>query len=134
MVILLKNGCSVGHMFCTIFVPLSETKMLEKHVRSSSYLVQAFFTFAWKYYFYHSSFIPNFLNRYFQKSYFLSRIEKSTKFINENLNLARNCGRSNLLENYVFTDNYFTQDRLRNSKFYRVSLADLYALLINAFE
>ena len=27
-----QNGCSVRHMFCTIFVPLSVAKVLVKHV------------------------------------------------------------------------------------------------------
>ena len=39
VIIWLKNGCSVRHMLCTIFVPLSVTKILEKHVRSSSYFL-----------------------------------------------------------------------------------------------
>ena len=30
-------------MFCTIFVPLYKAKILKKHVRSSSFLVQVFF-------------------------------------------------------------------------------------------
>ena len=42
VVILLKNGCSVKHIFCTIFVPLSVAKVIGKHVRSSSYLVLVF--------------------------------------------------------------------------------------------
>ena len=42
VVILLKNGCSVKHIFCTIFVPLSVAKVTGKHVRSSSYLVLVF--------------------------------------------------------------------------------------------
>ena len=33
--ILLKNGCSVKHMFYTIFAPLSVAKNLGKHVQSS---------------------------------------------------------------------------------------------------
>ena len=41
--------------------------------------------------------------------------ENPAKFINENQNLAIDCGRSKLLiENYVFTDSYFAQDRPRN--------------------
>ena len=39
VVILLKNGCSVRHMFCTIFVSFSLKKVLDKHVRSSLYFV-----------------------------------------------------------------------------------------------
>ena len=39
VVILLKNGCSVRHTFCTISV----AKILEKHARSSSYLALVFF-------------------------------------------------------------------------------------------
>ena len=42
MVILLKNGCSVRDMFCTIFVPLSVAKALEKHVGSSSFSIGLF--------------------------------------------------------------------------------------------
>ena len=34
-----QNACSVRHMFCTIFVSLSVAKILENHVRSSSYLL-----------------------------------------------------------------------------------------------
>ena len=43
MVTFLKNGCSVRHIFCTIFVPLSVVKVLGKHVRGSSYLALVFF-------------------------------------------------------------------------------------------
>ena len=43
MLILLKNGCSVRKMFCTIFAPLFVAKVVEKHVRSSSNLVLVFF-------------------------------------------------------------------------------------------
>ena len=42
VVILLKNGCSIRLTFCTIFVPLY-VKVLEKHVRSSLYLVLVYF-------------------------------------------------------------------------------------------
>ena len=38
-----QNSCSVRHTFCTIFVLLSVAKVLEKHFRSSSYLVLIFF-------------------------------------------------------------------------------------------
>ena len=37
--ILFRNDCSVRHMFCRIYVSLSMAKILEKHVRSSSYLL-----------------------------------------------------------------------------------------------
>ena len=37
-----QNGSSVRHMFCTIFVPLSVAKVLQKHVRSSPFLVLFF--------------------------------------------------------------------------------------------
>ena len=37
--VILCNDCSVRHMFCKIFVSSSVVKILEKHVRSSSYLV-----------------------------------------------------------------------------------------------
>ena len=43
VLILRKNGCSVRHMFCSIFVPFSVAKVLEKHVESSSYLLLVFF-------------------------------------------------------------------------------------------
>ena len=43
VVILFKNDCFVRHMFCTIFVSLSVAKILEKYVRSSSYLLKVFF-------------------------------------------------------------------------------------------
>ena len=33
------SGKFAQNMFCTIFVPLSVAKILEKHIRSSSYLV-----------------------------------------------------------------------------------------------
>ena len=39
VVILFKNDCSVRHMFRTTFAFLSLAKILEKHVRSRSYLV-----------------------------------------------------------------------------------------------
>ena len=37
VVMLFKNDCSVRHMFCRVFISLSVAKILEKHVRSSSY-------------------------------------------------------------------------------------------------
>ena len=40
--IFFKNDCSVRHTFYTIFFSLSVAKILEKHVPSSSYLVQIF--------------------------------------------------------------------------------------------
>ena len=43
VVIWIKNDCRVRHKLCTIFVYLSVAKMLEEHVRSSSYLLQVFF-------------------------------------------------------------------------------------------
>ena len=52
-VILLKNGCSVRHMFCAIFVPLSVAKVLAKYVQSNSFgigLFQRKFTFTCKIY------------------------------------------------------------------------------------
>ena len=52
VVVLLKNFCSIRHMFCTIFIPLSVAKSFEKHVRSGSFiakgLFQGKFTFTWK--------------------------------------------------------------------------------------
>ena len=53
VVISLKNGCSVRHMFYTIFVPVSVANVLEKHVRSSSFsigILQGKITFTWKIY------------------------------------------------------------------------------------
>ena len=41
-----QNDCFVRHVFCTVVVSLSAAKILEKHVRGSSYL----FIFAWKIY------------------------------------------------------------------------------------
>ena len=38
VVVLLKNDCSIRHIFCSIIVPLFEAKILEKHFRSSSFL------------------------------------------------------------------------------------------------
>ena len=52
-VILLKNGCSVRHMFCAIFVPLSVAKVLARYVQSSLFgigLFQRKFTFTCKIY------------------------------------------------------------------------------------
>ena len=40
MVVLLKIGCSVRHKFCTIYVPLSEAKIFQEPLRSSSFLVK----------------------------------------------------------------------------------------------
>ena len=73
-----QNGSSIRHMFCTIFVPLSVAKALEKHVRSSSFLVLFFFSKENSHshsivnllngYFYYNYFTPNFSNRYFPNS------------------------------------------------------------------
>ena len=72
-----QNGSSIRHMFCTIFVPLSVAKALEKHVWSSSFLILFFFTEnahshsivnLLNGYFYHNYFTPNFSNRYFPNS------------------------------------------------------------------
>ena len=67
--ILLKNGCSVRDMFCTIFNPSSMVKVFGKHVRNSSYLVLVFFK---KIYIY----IENLLNSYFyyNKTYIYLRL------------------------------------------------------------
>ena len=42
VVILLKNGCSVRQMSCTISLRLFVAKALEKHVRSSSFSISLF--------------------------------------------------------------------------------------------
>ena len=42
VVILFKNDCYVRHMSCTMFVSLSVTKILEKHIRSSSTYYRSF--------------------------------------------------------------------------------------------
>ena len=72
VITLFRNDFSVRYMFCTIFVSLSAAKILEKHVRSSSYLLLVFFKKTHIHmenllnsYFYYSFFISNFLNRYF---------------------------------------------------------------------
>ena len=88
-----QSGSSVRHMFCTIFVPLSVAKALEKHVRSSSFLILFFFqgkrTFTQ-----HSKFTERlfllqllytkFFEPIFSELLILVVIEKSTKFINKN--------------------------------------------------
>ena len=92
-VILLKNGCSVRHMFCAIFVPLSVAKVLAKYVQSNSFgigLFQRKFTFTCKIYWttisiiitLHQIFRSDIFDN-FQNSYFWLVI-KSTKFIKEN--------------------------------------------------
>ena len=92
-VILLKNGCSVRHMFCAIFVPLSVAKVLAKYVQSNSFgigLFQRKFTFTCKIYWTTSSIIITLHQIFrsdifdiFQNSYFWLVI-KSTKFIKAN--------------------------------------------------
>ena len=87
VVILLKDGCSVRHMFCTILVPLSVSKVLGKHVWSSSYLVLVFFKeksyshgkFTERYYFCYNYFTPIFSNRYFSELLFLIGDRKINK-------------------------------------------------------
>ena len=88
-----QSGSSVRHMFCTIFVPLSVAKALEKLVRSSSFLILFFFqgkrTFTQ-----HSKFTERlfllqllytkFFEPIFSELLILMVIEKSTKFINKN--------------------------------------------------
>ena len=84
VVILLKNGCSVRHIFCTIFVPLFIAKVLEKHIGSSSYLILAFFK---ENSHSHEKFTKRlfqiFQTDIFQNPHFCLRTEKSTKFINK---------------------------------------------------
>ena len=78
--ILLRYCYSVRPKFCIIFDPLSVAKVLEKHVRSSSYLVLVFFkensNLLYTYFFY-NYFTSNY-------TYFWLVIEKSTNFINKN--------------------------------------------------
>ena len=65
-----------------------------------------------------------------QNSYFWLLLEKSIKCIHENSNLVIASKRSkSLIGNYVSTSNYTVLVTL-----FTVSLAELYALLINAFE
>ena len=139
VVILLKNGCSVRYMFCTILAPLSVAKGLEKHIRNSSLsigLFQEHFTVLWKIYWTVISITitlhQNFQTDIFQNSFFWLVIKKSTKFINEN---GCDCGLSKLLSgNYVYGKLFCIRQTLHLSQFYRVSLADLCALLINTFQ
>ena len=97
--VILCNGCSARHMFCTIFVSSSGAKILEKQVRSSSY--QALF------------------------------------FFKENL-----CSHGKLLKLLeiacwklcLYRQLFCIRQTSQLSQFYRVSLAELCALLINTFE
>ena len=116
VVILVKNGCSVKHKFCTIFVPLSVAKVLEKHVRRSLYLVSAFFkensdshgTFT-EGLFLLQLLYTKFSKRYFSELLFLVGDRKINKIYQRKLKPGdRLCGRSKLLiGNYFFTGNYF---------------------------
>ena len=101
-------------MFCTVFVPLSVAKVLEKHVRSSSYL----WSFSRKIhinmenllnsYFYYNYFTPNFSNRYFSKLLYLVGDRKINKMYQRKLKSGDGLWRSKLfIGSYVFTENYF---------------------------
>ena len=96
VLILRKNGCSVRHMFCSIFVPFSVAKVLEKHVESSSYLLLVFFK--------ENVHMGNLLNGCFCYSYLheLSQADILSELLFPLW--ALDCGCSKLIiANYVFT-------------------------------
>ena len=128
MVILLKNGCFVRHMFCTIFVPLSVAKILGKYIRGR-YLVFLVKNLV-NGYFYCNYFTPNFSNRYFSELFFLVGHKKINKIYHERLSALEIIHWRLRLYGNLFC----IGQTLQLSQFYHVTLADLCALLINIFE
>ena len=104
VVALLKNGYSLRHVFYSVFAPLSVTKILEKHLRSSLFFkklgtegTQSYLKWIPFRSFYHtvifiSYFTPNIRTNIFQNS---SLIGKSIKFMNENYNMVGDCENRN---------------------------------------
>ena len=143
VVILLKNGCSVTYMFSAIFIPLSTTKVLEKHVRSSSYLVLVFFKEnsyshgkSTKWVFLLQLLYTKFSNRYFFELLFLVGDRKINKIYQRKLKFGNRLRalQINHWKLRLYGKSFCIRQNLQLSQFYRVSIADLCALLINIFE
>ena len=86
-------------------------------------------------YFYYSSFISNFFNRYFQEL-FVAGERKINKIYQRKLKLADRLWALEIayLKLCLCGQLFCIRQTLQFSQFYRVSLAELCALLINIFE
>ena len=132
-------------MICimTCSVSLSVGKILEKHVRSSSYLLSVFFKEIHFHmenllngYFYYSSFISDFLSKYFQELLFLAGERKINKIYQRKLKLADKLWSLEIayLKLCICRQLFCIRQTSQFSQFYRVLPAELCALLINVFE
>ena len=112
-------------------------KFFKKHVRSSSYLLQVFFKEnLLNGYFYYSSFISKSMNRYFQELLFVAGERKIKKMYQRKLKLADRLWALEIayLKLCLCRQLFYIRQTSQFSQFYRVSLAELCALLINIFE
>ena len=103
-------------------------KFFKKHVRSSSYLLQVFFKEnLLNGYFYYSSFISKFLNRYFQELLFVAGERKIKKMYQQKLKLAYRLLALEIayLKLCLCRQLFYIRQTSQFSEFYRVSLAEL---------
>ena len=103
-------------------------KFFKKHVRSSSYLLQVFFKEnLLNGYFYYSSFISKFLNRYFQELLFVAGERKIKKMYQQKLKLAYRLSALEIayLKLCLCRQLFYIRQTSQFSEFYRVSLAEL---------
>ena len=103
-------------------------KFFKKHVRSSSYLLQVFFKEnLLNGYFYYSSFISKFLNRYFQELLFVAGERKIKKMYQQKLKLAYRLWALEIayLKLCLCRQLFYIRQTSQFSEFYRVSLAEL---------
>ena len=103
-------------------------KFFKKHVRSSSYLLQVFFKEnLLNGYFYYSSFISKFLNRYFQELLFVAGERKIKKMYQRKLKLADRLWALEIayLKLCLCRQLFYIRQTSQFSEFYRVSLAEL---------
>ena len=132
-------------MICimTCSVSLSVAKIFEKHVRSSSYLLSVFFKEIHIHvenllngYFYYSSFISDFLSKYFQELLFVAGERKIYKIYQRKLKLADKLWALEIayLKLCICRQLFCIRQTSQFSQFYRVSPAELCALLINVIE
>ena len=103
-------------------------KFFKKHVRSSSYLLQVFFKEnLLNGYFYYSSFISKFLNRYFQELLFVAGERKIKKMYQQKLKLAYRLSALEIayLKLCLCRQLFYIRQTSQFSEFYRVSLTEL---------
>ena len=141
--VILCNGCPIRNMFCTIFVSLSVAKILKKHVRSSSYLIQVFLKEDFhshgkllNAYFYYSFLTSNFWNRYFSEFLFVASERKENNIYQRKLKPGDRSWALEIAYWKVFLHGqlFCIRQNSQFSQFYRVPLVELCALLINTSE